>query len=112
MSKVNEKDEEKLIFRNPRGEKYPFVVADKQFIDDPELSFKAKGIMIYLLSKPDHWKVYPGNLKKHAKDQDTSIRNGLKELEEVGYIKTNKHIDNQGRVNKTKYLIYEKKQNT
>ncbi len=31
-----------------------FVMMDKTFLEDTRLSFKAKGILAYLLSKPDN----------------------------------------------------------
>jgi len=90
---------ENYIFRKPKDENHPFDRADK-----------AKGIMLYLLSKPDYWKLYPASLKNWAKDSDTSIRNGIRELEEAGYIRIQKHQDTRGRVNPIKYWIFEERQ--
>ena len=103
---------EQLIFRKPKDAQHPYVMADKGYIDDPGISFKAKGIMTYLLSKPNHWKLIPADLKNWAKDSDTSIRNGIRELEQAGYIRIQKHQDTRGRINPEKYWIYEEKQTT
>ncbi len=62
-----------------------FVIMDKTFLEDDRLSFKAKGILAYLLSKPDDWKVIVGDLVKQSKDGKTAIYAGLKELKECGY---------------------------
>ena len=62
-----------------------FVMMDKTFLEDDRLSFKAKGILAYLLSKPDDWKVIVGNLVKQSKDGKTAVYAGLKELKECGY---------------------------
>ena len=59
-----------------------FVVIDKGFLDDDRLSFKAKGILAYLLSKPNDWKVIVGNLVAQSKDGKASVYAGLKELKE------------------------------
>jgi len=65
-------ERETFIFRKLKDRQNPFVRADKGFINDPSISYKAKGIMLYLLSKPDHWKLIPADLKNWAKDSDTS----------------------------------------
>ncbi len=62
-----------------------FVIMDKTFLADERLSFKAKGILAYLLSKPDDWKVIVGDLVKQSKDGKTAVYAGLKELREYGY---------------------------
>lgn len=105
-------EEEKLIFRKPKDAEHPYAMVDKGYIDDPEISFKAKGIMTYLLSKVDHWILRHSDLKNYASDSDTSIRNGIKELEEAGYIRIQKHQDTRGRIIPEKYWIFEVKQST
>lgn len=58
---------------------------DKTFLEDTRLSYKAKGILAYLLSKPDNWKVIIGNLVNSSADGKASVYAGLKELKECGY---------------------------
>ena len=62
-----------------------FVTMDKGFLENPDLSWKAKGILAYLLSKPDNWKVIVGNVIKNATDGKGSVYKGLGELKELGY---------------------------
>ena len=62
-----------------------FVILDKGFLEDENLSFKAKGILAYLLSKPDNWEVSVEHLAHVSKEKKTAIRSALKELEEAGY---------------------------
>ena len=57
-----------------------FVMMDKGFLNDDRLSFKAKGILAYLLFKPDNWKVIIKDLINHAKDGKKAVYNGLREL--------------------------------
>src|SRR5690625_1486003 len=59
-----------------------FVVMDKTFLNDKSLSWKAKGIMAYMLSKPDDWTFYIDELIKHSTDGKSSFRSGFKELKE------------------------------
>jgi len=64
-----------------------FVILDKTFINDPRLSFKAKGILTYLLSKPDNWTIRIKDLMNHSQDGEHSIYSGLNELKACGYYK-------------------------
>ena len=69
-----------------------FVTVHKSFIHDDNLSWKAKGILLYLLSRPDDWRIYETELNKHSSDGRDSLRTGIKELEEAGYILSLIHI--------------------
>ncbi len=62
-----------------------FVMMDRAFLENALLSWKAKGILAYLLSKPDNWKVIVGDVVKHAADGKASVYSGLAELREYGY---------------------------
>lgn len=62
-----------------------FAVIDKTFLEDCRLSCKAKGILAYLLSKPNNWKATVGDIIKHCADGKSAVYAGLKELREYGY---------------------------
>ncbi len=64
----------------------PYVTLNKQIVPDPTLSFKAKGIWLYAFSKPEDWQFYEKDIIKTSSDSVTSVRNGLKELEKIGYL--------------------------
>lgn len=54
---------------------------------DGRLSFKARGILAYLLSRPPGWKTSAERLAKSGVDGERAIKSGLKELEAAGYLK-------------------------
>lgn len=54
--------------------------------EDRRLSFKARGLLAYLLAKPDDWQVRMEDLTSQQ-DRLTSVRAALKELEAYGYVK-------------------------
>lgn len=62
-----------------------FAVMDKTFLEDSRLSCKAKGILAYLLSKPNDWKVIVADIINHCADGKSAVYAGLKELREYGY---------------------------
>lgn len=64
----------------------PFVQIDKRCLDDERLTWAAKGILAYLLSKPDDWEVKMSDLQKKAKKAGRDfVQNCMNELKEVGY---------------------------
>lgn len=84
-----------------------FVTVHKNFIHDPNISWKAKGILLYLLSRPDDWQVYEKELEKHCLDGRDSLKNGIKELETTGYIVRTRKRDDKGRLREYEYSVYE-----
>ncbi|WP_318549346.1 DnaD domain protein [Geobacillus thermoleovorans] len=85
----------------------PFVQIDRAVFEDERISWKAKGMLGYLLSKPDNWQVYIADLENKSKDGRDAVRSGLKELEETGYIRRTKKRNNKGRFEGWEYEVYE-----
>lgn len=63
----------------------PFARVHRSLLDDKRLSWKAKGIVAYLLSKPPAWKLRVADIVKHGEDGARAVRNGLNELRDLGY---------------------------
>ncbi|UBH16377.1 conserved phage C-terminal domain-containing protein [Macrococcus armenti] len=87
-----------------------YLMLDKTAIYDDTLSFKAKGILVYLLSRPDDWQIYETEIIKHCSDGRDSVRSGIKELEDRGYIKRERKRDENGRLNGYEYIVFERPQ--
>lgn len=92
-------------FRNKKRSN-PFVQIDKGILSDENLSWKAKGILAYLLSKPDGWVTYLTDIEKRAKDGRDSVSSGIKELLDAGYLKRTR-VREQGRFKGWEYSVYE-----
>ena len=73
-----------------------FTAVNNEFIRDEKLSWKAKGIIIYLLSLPDDWNLHLSELANHAKDGRDATNNGIKELIENGYCRRTEVRDTNG----------------
>ncbi|MFK7947788.1 MAG: hypothetical protein AB8G11_09365, partial [Saprospiraceae bacterium] len=55
---------------------------------DQRLSFKARGILVLLLSRPKNWKIYIDEIIERSDlDGKHSVRTGFKELKALGYVK-------------------------
>ena len=61
-------------------------IADPTFIHDTGLSWKAKGIYTYLMSRSGNWEVRATDLINKSSDGATSLRSGMKELVIAGYV--------------------------
>ena len=72
------------ILRLPKQEKY-FKVANSVF-EDENLSWEARGLMGYLLSKPDNWQVRLHDLVRRGPAGPDKIRRLLRELEAARYL--------------------------
>lgn len=67
-----------------REDKYAQISND--LINNRNLSYKALGIITYILSKPNDWCVYISDLVRDEKDGEKSVRSGIKELIENKYM--------------------------
>ncbi len=63
-----------------------YVTIENSMFEDSRLSWKAKGLLGYLLTKPDNWTVRRADLIKHATDGDKSVRTAIDELRKYGYL--------------------------
>jgi hypothetical protein len=85
----------------------PFVQIDKTSLEDVSMSWKAKGLLAFLLSRPDDWQIYVTDLIKRAKDGRDAVLAGIKELEQFGYITRKRVKGERGRFDGWEYEVYE-----
>ena len=85
-----------------------FVIIDKAFLLNEEISLKAKGLLALLLSYPDDWQFYKAEIVQHTTDKENSLNSGLKELIENGYIVRKQRKDENGKFEGYEYHVYEK----
>jgi len=100
---------DKTIIRVPKNNNYSII--SNIYANDDRLSWKAKGILTYLLSKPDDWQVYAEHLKTVSKDGIKSVYSGLRELMEYGYMERHAFRDEKKRIIRWEYLVIESPQN-
>ncbi|PFW31866.1 replication protein [Bacillus cereus] len=74
---------------------------------DERLSWKAKGILAYILSLPDDWVFYMEEISTHAKDGIDSLRVGMKELKKYGYVRRFPVKNEKGKITNWETIIYE-----
>ena len=100
------------IFRVEKNAENPYVMIDKNVFEDTSLSFKAKGILGYLLSRPNDWTLIIADIQKRSTDGKDSVKNGIDELIERGYIVKTEQPRQAGKFATCDYVVYEKPINT
>jgi hypothetical protein len=63
----------------------PFARMPKAILNDKRLSWRAKGILCYLLGKPNDWIVQRGDILNHATEGQKAVRAAFRELAQHGY---------------------------
>ena len=72
------------IYRSTNQTNYSVI--NNEVLRRDDLSWKAKGIMCYILSLPNDWEIYLEELQRHATDGKSSFRSGWNELKEKDVI--------------------------
>jgi hypothetical protein len=80
---------------------------DQRAVEDDRLSWAARGLLCYLLSRPDDWKVLVNDLRKRGNLGRDGIYRLLKELRTVGYARFLRLRDRNGRIRGGIYIIRE-----
>ena len=94
------------IFRIQKNADNPFVMIDKRIFTDKKLSYRAKGVLGYLLSRPDNWLVNMVDVANQSTEGRDAVITAVNELMKHGYIERIEHREN-GRFKSYEYLVYE-----
>ena len=93
----------KIIKQRQKG----FTTVDNSVIRDERLTWKARGIFSYLWSQSDDWNFYETEIANHSVDGRNALRSGLKELENIGYLKRKRVRNDKGQVTESKWVLAE-----
>lgn len=93
------------VFRVDKTKSY--TVMFNHHLHNKKLSFKAKGLLSFMLSLPENWNYTERGLSQFAKDGRDSIRAVLLELEEEGYLIRRQSRNEDGTLAEMEYIIYE-----
>ena len=94
-----------VIFRVQKKDNY--VVLDKGFLNDNRLSWRAKGLLAYMLSLPNDWLFSISDLAIRSKCGRDTTANIIKELTNAGYIHKEQGRTNIGKFGKMDLLLFE-----
>ena len=103
------------IRRAKHGKDNPYFMMLRDTAQDRNLSYEARGVLAYILSRPDDWHVQVADLiiqadgKKTTKAGKSKVYAILDELAEHGYIvKPKRFQDDKGKWIWTPYEVYER----
>ena len=85
----------------------PYTVIDRRPLEDDRLSWAARGVLGYLLAKPDDWALRIENLRRHGDLGRDALYGILKQLRRYGYVERRVMRDEKGRITETFYIVYE-----
>ena len=74
------------VIRRIRSENYNVV--PNEIYDSEEMSFEAKSLLAYLLTRPQNWKVHTNQLKKVTGYGRDKVQKLMQQIREAGYAKT------------------------
>ncbi|WP_446662988.1 DNA-binding protein [Geobacillus sp. CCR] len=84
-----------------------YVVMSKVGLHDDRLSWKAKGLLAYMLSMPDNWTFYNEELMKHSPDGSSTFKSAMNELKQYGYVVRQRVKDEKGKFIGWETVVYE-----
>lgn len=99
-------DKKKYIRRADHSKENPYVMVRRQTLQDSNLSYEARGMLAFILSQPDHWRVEPSELINEHCGRDKVYRI-LKELIEAHYIEHERSQDKSGKIRWGDYVVHE-----
>jgi hypothetical protein len=95
-----------MIFRIKHDHNY--TTLSNKMLDDNRLSFKARGLLSFMLTKPNDWQFHRNELKDHSDmDGNSSIGSAIKELIKTGYLTCHQKKDDEGRWAESEWEVRE-----
>jgi hypothetical protein len=87
--------------------RHRFVILDQRAVEDARLTWAARGLLGYLLSRPDDWKVLIKDLQRRGNLGRDGIYALLKELRATDYVRFERARDQRGRMRGGTYYVQE-----
>lgn len=94
-----------MIHRAPWRKRY--VTISKVGLEDTSLSWGARGIHAYLMSKPDNWQVSITHLVNQSPDGRHAVRSAIEELKLAGYLRVTRERGRGGKFGGWATEVYE-----
>lgn len=94
------------VLNKPRNK---FTQISNDALNDIKLSCKAKGLLAFMLSKPDKWNFSMRGIATQVKEGETAVRNIIKELRQQSYLKVESIRNEKGRIDHWEYTLSHKR---
>lgn len=87
-----------------KHQRQTYTIVDNEALRDPKLSWRATGMLAYLLSLPDNWNVNIEDLTRRKTDGRTAARSTLQELKDAGYVVLEETRDERGQFHRVLHV--------
>lgn len=77
--------------------RHRYAAVDRRTVNDSALSFRARGLLVWLLDKPDDWETSVERLASQTTEGEFAITSACRELERAGYLARTKTRGEDGR---------------
>ena len=98
-----------MIRRSPRPTSH-FTTIRNDVLRDERLSYRARGVLVSILSRPDNWRISRDRLAREGKEGRDAVNTALNELTEFGYIERQKTQREDGTFS-TELVVYDQPEN-
>lgn len=89
----------------------PFAIIDNNLLNDNRLSWRAKGILCYLIGRPHDWTIVTEHLVTQGTEGRDAVRSAFQELKELGYATLETHRNDSGKITGSVWTVHETPQN-
>jgi DNA-binding MarR family transcriptional regulator len=98
---------QQTIFRANHSKQNPYFQMLRTTAQDQSLSFESRGVIAYLLSKPNHWEINKSDLMKQGGLGRTKMTRIIDELTTARYLTFTQEHDDTGKFTRVVYTLYE-----
>ncbi len=84
-----------------------YSVIRNEALRDPELTLEAKGMLAYILTLPDDWKIYLKELANHSTNSPAAHKKVMSELIKRGYVSRKRERNEKGQLRTMEYTVSE-----
>ena len=98
---------ENATIRQGRRRENPFVMIDHSILEDPRISWAAKGLLAYLLSKPPGWTARMHDIREKCPEGRDKVYKLINQLIEAGYVERRPLQSDKGRYIGIEYRYHE-----
>lgn len=100
------------VFHAQHDKDHPYTKILNILLQDRRLSYRSRGVIAYILTKPSHWKVRIKDLENNGTEGRLAIQKAMQELSVLGYAKITVLRDGSGKITGKDYYIFETPANT
>jgi hypothetical protein len=96
-----------MLVRTSKDKEHPYVMLNKTFLEDQNLSLKAKGLLAFCMCKPDGWEFHVEQMTTVLKEKKDALYSAFKELIKYGYCIRSRIRDTKGKIKTVDYILME-----